>query len=105
MTRYMLKRLARAAMLRARAVDWFLVAKEVKSRPEVCRRWPDKYPEAWQALYREAQRLVWEETEQEALWVLSQMARSADPKERAGAEKLLRRYGHRMPTRRGEPGA
>ena len=105
MTRYMLKRIARAAALRARGHDWIAVAKAVNSRPVVCRRWPDKYPEAWQALYREAQRLIWEETEQEALWVLAQMARSPDPKQRAGAEQLLRRYGDRLPARPGEPGA
>lgn len=71
------------------------VAKAVDSRPEVCRRWPDKYPAAWRALMAEARRMVFEEINAEALWVLTQMARSGDGKERAQAEKLLRRYGER----------
>ena len=97
MTRYMLKRLARAAALRARGNDWIIVAKAVNSRPTICRRWPDRYPEAWRALYAEAKRIVEDETTREALWVLTQMARSPDPKERAEGEKLLRRYGDRLP--------
>jgi hypothetical protein len=81
--------------MRVRAMSWVEVAKEVKSRAEVCRQWPDKYPAEWRALYREAQRMAWEETNAEALWVLTRMARTGGAKERAQAEKLLRRYGDR----------
>jgi hypothetical protein len=97
MTRYMFKRLARAAALRARGHDWIAVAKAVNSRPTVCRRWPEKYPKEWLMLYVTAQQMVFEAITREAVWTLGQMARSADPKERAGAEKLLRRYGHKLP--------
>ena len=96
MTRYMLRRLARAAVLRARGHDWIAVAKDVKSRPVVCRRWPEKYPEAWLMLYVAAQQMVFEAITREAVWTLTQMARSPDPRQRERAEKLLRRYGHRL---------
>lgn len=95
MTRYMLTRLAKAVALRVRAASWVEVAKAVDGRPELCHRWPDRYPAVWRALMNEAQRMVWEETDAEARWVLSRMAQSGDPKERAQAEKLLRKYGDR----------
>ena len=96
MTRYMWRRLARAVAMRVRAMSWVEVAKEVMSRVEVCRRWPDRYPAEWRALTDEARRMAWEETNAEALWVLTRMARTGDPKKRAPAEKLLRRYGERL---------
>lgn len=92
MTRYMLRRLARAAILRARGVDWIGVAKAVNSRPVVCRRWPDRYPEAWQAFYGQAQRMLIEDLTRRAVWELSRMARSSDPKIRRKAAKTLREY-------------
>ena len=96
MTRYMLKRLARAAALRARGADWIAVAKAVDSRPTVCRRWPDRYPEEWQAFYRQAQQMVFEDLTRRALWELGRMARSSDPKIRLEAAKVLREYGRRV---------
>jgi hypothetical protein len=96
MTKRMLRRLAQAAAMRARARSWVEVAKAVNARVDVCRRWPDKYPTVWRALMNEAERMVFEEITAEALWVLTRMARSADPKERVQAERLLEEFADKL---------
>jgi len=89
----MLRRLARAAALRARGTEWIEVAKAVKSRPPVCRRWPDRYPAEWQMLYDEARRMAVEETWAVAHRVLAELAGSPDVRIRKQAEGLVVRNG------------
>jgi hypothetical protein len=93
MTEYMLRRLARAAALRARGTEWIEVAKAVNSRPVICRRWPDRYPAEWQALYDEARRKLVEETWALAHRVLAEMAGPGTERVRKRAAGLMDRYG------------
>ena len=78
MTEYMRKRLARAAALRVNGVDWARVAAAVASRPEVCRRWPARYPAEWEALVAAAFRGLLAEAQAEARQVLAELARWPD---------------------------
>jgi len=96
MTRNMLRRLARAAALRARGTEWIEVAKAVKSRPVVCRRWPDRYPAEWQLLYDEARRMAVEETWAVAQRVVAEMGQSADERVRKRAARLAEQSGERL---------
>ena len=100
MTAYMLRRLATAAALRVRARGWAEVAAAVASRPEVCRRWPDRYPAEWQRLTAEAQRMVQEELRATALQALADLARTGDERMRKRAGRLLERYGDDGPNPR-----
>jgi hypothetical protein len=53
-SRKQLQRLAKAARLYVTSTSCEAVGQAVRCRPEVCRRWPQKYPEEWGRFCAEA---------------------------------------------------
>lgn len=96
MTRYMWRRVSRAAQMRARCASWEAVAAAVKSRPEVCSRWPMRYPFEWQHAMRAEQQRMFEETNILVLQGLKQMLIHKDEKIRQRAARLMRMHGGNM---------
>lgn len=92
MTRWMEKRVIRAAELRARAAAWTAVAAEVNSRPEICRRWPERYPEVWRAAYIAERQRAFQETNIVVLRSLKELLVNKDERIRLRAARLLKIY-------------
>lgn len=93
MTRYMWRRVSRAAQMRARCASWEAVAAAVKSRPEVCSRWPMRYPFEWQHAMQAEQRRMFEETNILVLQGLKEMLMHKNEKVRLKAARLMKKYG------------
>lgn len=96
MTRYMWRRVSRAAQMRARCASWTAVALAVKSRPEVCSRWPTRYPFEWQHAMQAERQRMYEETNVLALQGMKELLMSNDEKVRLKAAELMRTHGRKM---------
>jgi uncharacterized protein YjcR len=92
-----LQRLAEAARLYVSSMSWEAVAQAVGCRPEVCRRWPQKYPEEWGRFCAEAQQRRYEHTNRLALETIRKLSRSAEPETRRKGERLLAEFRRRFP--------
>jgi hypothetical protein len=92
MTRFMWKRIVRAAEMRARAASWTAVAFEVRSSPEACSRWPKRYPAEWQQAYDAARCKAVYDAHIEAVQTLKDLLHSKDERIRAKSAELLKRY-------------
>jgi hypothetical protein len=86
----LLRLLADAAMLRANAASWEMVAARVGRRPRTCKRWQDKYAIYWRPLYHAAQRYVLAQAFAEATAVLHDLRDNAtDERLRRAAARAL----------------
>ncbi|HVK09199.1 MAG TPA: hypothetical protein VM597_10520, partial [Gemmataceae bacterium] len=88
-----------AAELRTIGYSWAAIAEEVNRKPETCQKWPARYPDDWDAVYREAQRKRFDETSAEAHGVFKVLLRSMDDKVRLKAVDVWLKcgaggYGH-----------
>ena len=92
-----LQRLAEAARLYDSSTSWEAVAQAVGCRPEVCSRWPRKYPEEWGRFYAEAHQQSYEETNRAVLEVIRQMLRSLDPKTWEKGKRWMEEFRLRFP--------
>jgi hypothetical protein len=92
-----LQRLAKAARLYVASTSWEAVAQAVGCRPEVCSRWPQKYPEEWGRFCAEARQRSYEEMNRDVLEAIRQMLRSVDPKTREKGERWLAEFRRRFP--------
>jgi hypothetical protein len=81
--------LARAAELRAAGNGWEVVAQTLRRSLPVVRRWPDLFPDRWQAATRLAERRLLSDASAESVLVLRQLLRSNDDKVRRDAARLL----------------
>src|SRR5436305_11682683 len=68
------------------------VAHQLGCRPEVCKRWQDRYRRDWEQLLNRARWKVAQETFVEALHILMTNMRSRDEKVRHEAAKIVERY-------------
>ena len=68
------------------------MAAESKSRPEVCCRWPNRYPAEWQQAYQAGRWKVVYEVHIEAVQTLKDLLHSKDERIRANAATLLKKY-------------
>jgi hypothetical protein len=93
-SKQMLKRLAAAVEWRSWAVGWTIIAERLGTRPEVCQRWPARYPDVWSRLMREAELRRWDELCRDASIALEGLLRSSDPQVREQAQRLVAK--HRM---------
>jgi hypothetical protein len=97
-----LQRLAQAARLRVFSICWEVVARALGCRPDVCRRWPQKYPEEWRRFCAQAQQRRYEETNREMLATLQKLSRSDDPQRRQMGERLLAEWRRKFPEAAGK---
>ncbi|HKA08361.1 MAG TPA: hypothetical protein VKD71_13965 [Gemmataceae bacterium] len=98
-SKQLLKRLVQAVEWRSFAVGWHIIADRLETRPEVCRRWPIRYPDVWSRLMREAQLRRWEELKRTASISLDGLLRDPDPKIRERAHRMVVNYKMRkVPT-------
>jgi hypothetical protein len=88
--------MALAAAHRARGLKWESVAELLGRAPETVRRWPDRYPEDWQRLYRAAECRVIAEGGAEARTVLRALLFSKDERVRCSASKFLATHQERV---------
>jgi hypothetical protein len=85
----MLHLLAAAAAHRAAGRSWETVAARLGRSAETCRRWPQRFREAWRTLYRAAERDCTTEGRAEATAILRDQLRLIDTKEKRDAAKAL----------------
>jgi hypothetical protein len=90
--------LALAAQQRANAAPWAAIAHLVGRRERTCRRWPDKYREAWDHLYAAAEIRVLEAAAAEAAVVLR--AQRATTVRKAGLAGALNVFAERWRSRK-----
>src|SRR5262245_15708510 len=91
-----LRLLALAAEHRAMGLKWESVAGRLGRPPETVRRWPVRYPEAWQRLYRAAERRAIAEGGAEARTVVRTLLRSKDERVRCNASKFMASFQERV---------
>jgi hypothetical protein len=96
----MQERLREAAEWRAMGASWPAVANQLGCRPEVCERWPDRYPLDWHHFLARAREKLAQETFSEALRVLLSHMRSRNEKVRHEAAKIVERHLGRGSARR-----
>jgi len=101
----MLRRLAAAVELFSFGCGWEFIARQLRMRPEVCRRWPLRYPEVWYRLFDEAEKRRDAEAHREAVIVLKHLLYSPDPTVRARAVRALLPYRTRKRLIAGVEGA
>jgi hypothetical protein len=81
--------LAAAAELRAAGNSWEVVGAKLHRAADTCRRWPKRYPTAWEQLYEAAERTQMGEAQAEATAMLRTHLRLKDTKEIRDAAKAL----------------
>lgn len=81
--------LARAAELRSAGSSWDAVAETLHRSVVTVKRWPELFPDRWQAAMRRAERRLLAEASAESVLVLRQLLRSRDDKVRRDAAKFL----------------
>ena len=82
-----------AAEMRAVGHPWTSVAAEVRRKPETCQKWPSRFRDDWDDLYRSAQRKRFDETSNEAHSLLKGLMRSDDDRVRHKAIELWLKCG------------
>ncbi len=85
-------RLAQAAEWRALGASWPAVADRLGCRPEVCCRWPNRYPELWRHFLASAREKVVQQAFTEGLQILLVQMRSPDEKLRRQAARIVEKY-------------
>ena len=89
--------MAVAAQRRAAGHSWDTIGAEVQRAERTCRSWPQRYPEAWQRLYLEAEEHVLTEASVEAMHYLRKLLRTDNPWLQQNTAKFL--YTQRCGTR------
>jgi hypothetical protein len=95
-SRQMLKRLTAAVEWRSYGFGWTAIAERLGARPEVCARWPNRYPDLWRRVMSAAEERRFAESQRVAHVALMQLLRDPDPMIRLRAERLVRRYPARV---------
>jgi len=82
-----------AAELRTAGASWDAVARKVHRKPKTCQKWPSRFRQQWDQLYRSAQQRRFEETSNEAHTLLKHLMRSDDDKLRLRSIEIWLRNG------------
>ena len=82
-----------AAEMRAVGHPWTSVAATVHRKPETCQKWPARFRDDWDDLYRTAQRKRFDETSNEAHSLLKGLMRSDDSRVQHKAIELWLKCG------------
>ena len=88
--------LTTAAELRSCGASWEAVGLHVNRSPRTCTKWPNRFEETWELLYRHAQRQRFEEAGNEAMTMLRKMLLDGDGKLKLRAGEILVRYGSQL---------
>jgi hypothetical protein len=81
--------LATAAEMRAEGTGWEAIAAKVRRSADTVRRWPQRHPQEWQRLFREAEERLVAEASAESVLVLRKSLRDPDDRVRREVARTL----------------